>query len=304
MLRVGDPGSHALLDFELSDAPVLPAVPQAPQTVAEATDILLRETAAAARQKDEAQEGGGLAGRRDVRLVRVKAQAPTLQVPLDLFPPLGELVRIVVEENEVVHVAHVPPGPQHLLAEVVEAIKVEVREKLAGEVADGQAAPPFEGGEEVVGGEVEVDGLLRVGAVDDAVGEVEGALAGDPAAKVALEDGVVDGGEVAEDVAAEHVPAAVAELLVAGHRAVGAFPLPVGVGVEDEAALEDGLRDRAEGVVDDPVAEGRRRDHAVLGVEDLDHGVAARPVAARPEFPLEAQDLLLQIGEEGGRAGL
>ena len=160
-----------------------------------------------------------------------------------------------------------------------------------------------EGGEEIVAGEVEVDRFLRVGTVDDVVGDVEGTLAGQTAAQVALQDGVVNGGEVAVDVAAEHVPEAVAELLVAGDGAVGALPLPIGVGVEDEAALEDGLRDRAEGVVDDPVSERGCRDHAVFRVEDLDHRVAARPVAARPEFPFEAQGFLLQIGEKGGCAG-
>ena len=115
---------------------------------------------------------------------------------------------------------------------------------------------------------------------------------------------MIDGGEVAVDVAAQNVTEAIAELLVARDSAVGALALPVGVGVVDEAALEDGLRDRAEGVVDHPVAEQRGRDHAVVGVEDLDHRVTPRPVAARPEFPLQAEDLLLQIGEEGGRAGL
>ena len=170
MLRVGDPGPHALFDFELGHGAVPPAVPQAPHPVAEAPDILLRQAPPSAGKQNEAQEGGGLAGGGDVGLGRVKAQAPALQKALDPFPPFGELIRIVVEEGEVVHVAHVPLGPQHLLAEVVEAIEVEVGEELAGEVANGQAAPPLEGGEEVVAGEMEVDGLLGVGAVDDAVG--------------------------------------------------------------------------------------------------------------------------------------
>ena len=221
---LGNPGPHAVLDFDLGHGAVPPAVPHAPQTVAETAHVLFRQAPAPAVQQDEAQEGGGLAGGRDVRLVRVKAKAPTLQIPLDPPPPLRELLRIVVEQREVVHVPHVPLRAQHFLAEVVEAIEIEVGEELAGEVADGQAAPPFEGGEQVVAGEVEVDGLLRVRAVDDPVGEVEGALAGEAAAKVALEDGVVDGGEVAVDVAAQNVTEAVAELLVARDSAW--VPLP------------------------------------------------------------------------------
>ena len=103
---------------------------------------------------------------------------------------------------------------------------------------------------------MEVDGLLGVGAIDDQVGQGEGALAGEAPPQVALQDGVVDGGEVAVDVAAQDVPEAVAELLVAGHRSVGALPLAVGVAVVDEAALKDGFAHRAEGVVDHAVAEG------------------------------------------------
>ena len=96
-------------------------------------------------KEDESQEGGGLAGGRNVRLVRVEAKAPTLQIPLDPSVPLRELARIVVEEREILHVANVSLRPQHLFAEVVEAVEVEVGEELAGEVADG-ATPLLEGG--------------------------------------------------------------------------------------------------------------------------------------------------------------
>ena len=42
----------------------------------------------------------------------------------------------------------------------------------------------------------------------------------------------------------------------------------------------------------------------VRGVEDLDGLVAAGTVAIAPKLVLQAQDLLLRVGEEGGYAGL
>ena len=58
--------------------------------------------------------------------------------------------------------------------------------------------------------------------------------------------------------------------------------LAVGVARVDEAALEQGLTDCAEGVVHHPVAEGGGGDDAMLGVEDFDGLVTARRAAACP----------------------
>ena len=55
MLRVGDPGPHALLDFDLGHGPVPPAVPQAAQPISEATYVLLREAPAAAGEQARRQ---------------------------------------------------------------------------------------------------------------------------------------------------------------------------------------------------------------------------------------------------------
>ena len=87
---------------------------------------------------------------------------------------------------------------------------------------------------------------------------------------------MVDGREVAVDAAAQDVAEAVAEPLVAGDGPVRTLAGAVGVAVVDEAALEQRLAHRAEGVVDHPVAEGGGGDDAVLGVEDFDGLVAAR----------------------------
>lgn len=54
-------------------------------------------------------------------------------------PPAVECGAIRAEEDEVIHVAHISRHAQPLLHEVIEAIQMDVREKLAGQVADRQA---------------------------------------------------------------------------------------------------------------------------------------------------------------------
>ena len=70
---------------------------------------------------------------------------------------------------------------------MVQTVQVDVGEELAGEVADGQAAPALERAEQVVAGVVERHRLPGVGAVDDAVRQRQGTGAGDAPAETALE---------------------------------------------------------------------------------------------------------------------
>ena len=77
-------------------------------------------------------------------------------------PPLPQLLQAVVEQGEVIHVAQAALGPQHLLAEVVLPVQMQVGEELTGEVADGQPAPSCKGREQVVTGKQQMHWLLRV----------------------------------------------------------------------------------------------------------------------------------------------
>ena len=60
----------------------------------------------------------------------MKPQTPSFQETGDAPPPLLEPIRIVVEKREVVDVAQIAFRPKNLLAEVVEAVEVEVGEEL------------------------------------------------------------------------------------------------------------------------------------------------------------------------------
>ena len=96
----------------------------------------------------------------------------------------------------------------------------------------------------------------------------------------------------------QHPPIAVAEPFVTRNRPVGPFALTIGVAVVDETALEEGFDDPTEGVMDDTVPKRHRGHRAAFGFANLDGLVPARTVAPAYEFPLQAQNLRLQIGQK------
>ena len=111
---------------------------------------------------------------------------------------------------------------------------------------------------------------------------------------------MVDRGEEARDVALERVIEAAREGRGAAHRGVVALAAAAGVGVLDEAPLEERLDHAHDRVVHHAVPEGRRGHRAPLRIVDLE--VVVGPVAVAPlaQLAVERHHLGLEIGEEGG----
>ena len=137
MSGVGDPRAHPALDLLAGHGSMAPPVAQPPQSVAEAAHVPFGQAAPAAGEEDEAQELRRLARRHDAGLARVEPQPAAFEESGDAVPPLHESLGVIVEQREVVHVAQVALRPQNLLAEVVEAVEMDIGEELAGQVADG-----------------------------------------------------------------------------------------------------------------------------------------------------------------------
>ena len=76
---------------------------------------------------------------------------------------------------------------------------------------------------------------------------------------------MIDGREVAKNIGAQHMAVAVAELLVARHRAVRAFAFAVGKGIVDETALENRHHHGAQGIMHHAITKGRDRNDAAFG---------------------------------------
>ena len=84
---------------------------------------------------------------------------------------------------------------------MVQRIEVDVGKELAGQVTQGQAAYALEGSEQIVARIVMFDRLLRIRAVDDQIAERQRGQAAQSAPQVGFENQMVDGREIAPDVA-------------------------------------------------------------------------------------------------------
>ena len=184
VLGVRDPRPHPPGDFIFGDGPVPPAIPQAAQAVAEAADVVLGQAAAPIGQQHEAEERRQFMRRQDDGFSRMQPEPPFFKEHADPSPPLLELFAVVVKQSEVINIAQVTFCAENLLAEVVQTVEIDVGEELAGQVADGQAPASLKGRQQVIAREEMMDRLLRIGTVDDPVGEVQRAFAGDASAEV------------------------------------------------------------------------------------------------------------------------
>jgi len=89
-----------------------------------------------------------------------------------------------------------------------------------------------------------------------------------------------------------------AELGVAIHRGVRAFPFPTRVRVEDERRLEDRLDHVADGMVNHPVAERRFGDQTRLRVVNPEGSIPFRSPCFALEFAVQSQGVSAEVGKE------
>lgn len=245
MFGVSHPRLNPTCHLFVRDPAAGQAVAQPPQPIAEPPHVRFRQTTPPAGQQHKSQK---LRRRRcfhDPGFARMQTQAAAFQKPGNPVPPDIEATGVVMEQGKIIHVPQVPVSSQHLLAEMIQAVQIDVGEELAGQVADRQATTPAIRGEQIVSGVIAVDRLLGIGPVDDPVRQGQGPGAGNAATQVAFQQIMVDGRKIPPDIAPQHVPVVVTERLVAGHGAVRPFACAVGVAIEDKPAFEDRLTDRA-----------------------------------------------------------
>ena len=144
----------------LDRAPLEPILDTA-QTVAGAFDALARQPPPTAGMELVAQERGRLRGRQGHGLAGVQLQPPPHQKGFNPIAPFRQLLGAVGEQREVINIAQIR-RTQFLGAEMIQRIEKDIRELLAGEIADRQAAAPLKRGEQIIAGEMQIYRLLRI----------------------------------------------------------------------------------------------------------------------------------------------
>ena len=262
--RVADPARQARLDVVPVDPPggILPPHPSHPP--AELSDVALPQEAMVGPDAiaDECQ---ALPTRPDLDLAGMEPQTqPRYKVPqrCGRFP---QRVAVVVKDDEVVAVAHVPAQPEPTGDEVVQRRQIPVSEPLAGQVADGQPAPTPVRGEQVIARKVLGNRLLVVGVVHDQVHQRQHPTVLDEPAEEALENLVVDAREVLADVELDEVRMPAQEFLGPVGRRVRPLALPAGVGLQRIASGTDKYGKPKPARLGLPRAVNRTLKRAVLG---------------------------------------
>ena len=232
-----------------------------------------------------------------IQLHAERGRQPCGEVREDLAQALWRFV----ENEEVVDVADVVPRAQLVLDVLVERIEVDVREKLAREIADRQAAFGRLVEQALVrrhqGHALRPALHLRVRprvVEQDGVGQIHQPGFVDAPGEQLAQDGLVDAdeeiGQVAFEVERRPAPVAgnAAHLCFEAARGVeGASPGDAGAGVGDESGMEALGHRVVEHMVGDAVGEGRAPDLARFGSSDDETDGAAGRVAA----------LLQRVGE-------
>lgn len=102
-------------------------------------------------------------------LVWMKAKTLPAKQFRSAHPQLPQFTRVVTKNQEVVAIPDVLPPAEAVHDRMIEAIEKNIRQELAGEVADGNSPAAHRHREEVIAWEPLLDWFLWIAAIDDPV---------------------------------------------------------------------------------------------------------------------------------------
>jgi hypothetical protein len=182
---------------------------------------------------------------------------------------------------------------------MVETVEVGVREKLAGQVTDGDSLGSLDGREQVVARKIK-NHLAVFPGIDDFANKPKGIRTLDFSRDNFQQDFMVDALEIFPDIALQNVRVFSRKLRVSVYGFMGPLIFPAGIGVEDKGPVKYRLDDIAQGMVNDPIPVGRRADQPHLRVIYKKIPVSAVPVGFSDQFPLQPEQFFFQVQLEPG----
>ena len=137
-------------------------------------------------------------------------------------------------------------------------------------------------------------------AVQYPVHQPEDIIITDHSSQGVVEDLVVDGREVLNNIHSQNKTVASRKLLKPIHRAMGAFSNPVCIAVENKAALEPGFYHITKGMMNDPVSERGSTDQPHLGLMYSEVDVGTWLIATSPQLILQLEHMICELMLESG----
>ncbi len=197
--------------------------------------------------------------------------------------PLMQCGSGVGEEHEVIAVADVRLALQGVFYEHVEVVQIHVGPMLARQVPNRQPARPCKR-QQVVPREEHrcvAPGENARTADKYLVDQPQGGKACHMAFNLPLQDGMVNRWEELTNVGLQDIWIPPGERLCTVDGSVGSLVLATGIGIVDEAGLEDRLNDVYQCMMHDAVAIRRGADRALLALTNDERAVCSRDVILR-----------------------
>jgi hypothetical protein len=239
---MGNPGIYSLFDIGNFNCTGAPTIPHGAKTPSETSNVLFGQSAASIGKQFITKKSGWFVCRNDLRFSGMQGESPQGEKTRESLPPLIKDSRIVVKQGKIIHVTNVSPGAQDLPAEMVHAVEIQIAEKLAAQIANGQTPTAGQRRKQIVARVMQIDRFLLVGPVNDQIRQPQRGVTGDPAAQIGFEQGLVDCRKIAINIATEDVCEPVPEFFIAIDCPVATLALTVGIAVINEPTLENRLQ--------------------------------------------------------------
>ena len=185
---------------------------------------------------------------------------------------------------------------------MVKAVQIDIGEKLTGQVADRDAAPPLKGREKIVSLIVSRNFFLRIAGINDEFYQPKSVPTFNFSGNTFQEDFVVDRGEIFADVRFQNKAIPAGKFREAIHSAVRTFTRTAGVGIVDERSLNNRFNNTAQGMMDNPIAIGSSADTPGLAFVDRKFPVATRLISFLTQFLVQGDQFIFNVHLEGGTA--
>ena len=151
MSRVTKPCHDPLPYLGRTDQTVRVVFQHLAQAARNARDALAQQTTVC-WEDQETEERHAVGGAIDDALALMQRETQPVQKPPDRLAEFDQTLAIIAEENKVIAISNVAANAEFLFHEMVEGIEIDVREELAGQIADRQASGA-ENSEQVIAGE-------------------------------------------------------------------------------------------------------------------------------------------------------